>query len=215
MDGMSRGGFDQFLVDQYLPMAPGLAGRLAAGARAADVACGSGHALVILARAFPRSVFTGYDSDEHALGRARKEAADQGLTNVSFELADIGHLDVTEPFEAIFMLDALHDQVDPAGVLGRIRASLAADGVFLLREPHAADRLEDNLGNPMAAVQYSVSVMHCLTVSLAHAGAGVGLAFGEGHARRLLTEAGFADPQLQPAPGQPFDVVYVTRPADG
>jgi SAM-dependent methyltransferase len=213
MDGMSRGGYDQFLVDQYLPMAPGLASRLGAGARVADVACGSGHALVILARAFPRSVFTGYDSDEHALGRARKEAGDLGLTNVSFELADIGHLDATEPFDAIFMFDALHDQVDPAGVLGRIRASLAAEGVFVLREPHAADRLEDNIGNPMAAVQYSVSVMHCLTVSLAHAGAGIGLAFGEGHARRLLTEAGFADPQLHPAPGQPFDVVYVTRRA--
>ena len=213
MDGMSRGGYDQFLLDQYLPMAPGLAARLAAGARVADVACGSGHALVILAQAFPRSVFTGYDSDEHALGRARKEAADQGLTNLSFEPADIGHLDVSEPFDAIFMFDALHDQVDPARVLGRIRASLAADGVFVLREPHAADRLQDNIGNPMAAVQYSVSVMHCLTVSLAHAGAGIGLAFGEGHARRLLTEAGFADPQLHPAPGRPFDVVYVTRRA--
>jgi SAM-dependent methyltransferase len=214
MDGMSRGGYDQFLVEVYLPMAPGLADRLATGARVADVACGSGHALVILARAFPLSVFIGYDSDEHALGRARKEAADQGLTNVSFELADIGHLDVSEPFDAVFMFDALHDQVDPAGVLGRIRASLAADGVFVLREPHAADRLEDNVGNPMAAVQYSVSVMHCLTVSLAHAGAGIGLAFGEGHARRLLTEARFADPQVHPAPGQPFDVVYVTRRAD-
>jgi hypothetical protein len=99
-------------------------------------------------------------------------------------------------------------------VLSRIRASLAPDGVFLLREPHAVDRLEDRIGNPMAAVQYSVSVMHCLTVSLAHAGAGIGLAFGEGHARRLLTDAGFADPQLRPAPGQPFDVVYLTRQAD-
>jgi len=213
MDGMSRGGYDQFLLSQYLPMAPGLADRLAAGARAADVACGSGHALVVLAQAFPQSVFTGYDSDEHAIGRARKEAADQGLTNLTFELADIGQLDVSRPFDAIFMFDALHDQVDPSGVLDRIRASLAPDGVFLLREPHAADRLEDNLGNPMASVMYSVSVMHCMTVSLAHAGAGIGLAFGEGHARRLLAEAGFADPQLHPAPGQPFDVVYVTRRA--
>jgi SAM-dependent methyltransferase len=213
MDGMSRGGYDQFLLSQYLPMAPGLADRLTAGARAADVACGSGHALVVLARAFPQSVFTGYDTDEHALGRARKEAADEGLTNLTFELTDIRHLDGSQRFDAIFMFDALHDQVDPAGVLQRVSACLAPGGVFLLREPHAADRLEDNVGNPMAAVQYSVSVMHCLTVSLAHAGAGIGLAFGEGHARRLLTEAGFADPQLHPAPGQPFDVVYVTRRA--
>src|SRR5215469_10949445 len=120
MDGMSRGGYDQFLLGQYLPMAPGLADRLAAGARAADVACGSGHALVILAQAFPQSIFTGYDSDDYALGRARKEAADRGLTNLTFELADIGQLDASLPFDAIFMFDALHDQVDPARELDRI-----------------------------------------------------------------------------------------------
>ena len=112
----------------------------------------------------------------------------------------------------MLVFDALHDQVDPPKVLARIHAALAPDGTFLLREPHAADSLEANLQNPMAAIQYSVSTMHCLTVSLAHDGAGIGTVFGEQLARQLLTDAGFEDPTMHPAPGQPFDAIYVTHP---
>ncbi len=185
MDAMGRGGFDQFLIDAYLPVVPGLTERLAAGARVADVACGTGHALVLLGQAFPASTFTGYDLDENAIDRARAEAAGAGLTNVHFELADIAQLAVDTPFDAVFMFDALHDQVDPAGVLQRIHQMLAPDGVLFLREPHAADTLEGNLDNPMAPIQYSVSTLHCLTVSLAHGGAGIGTVFGEQLARSL------------------------------
>jgi ubiquinone/menaquinone biosynthesis C-methylase UbiE len=212
MDAVGRGAFDQFLVDAYLPVAGGLVERLTAGARVADVACGSGHALVLMAQAFPESTFTGYDLDEGALIRARKEAADAGLTNVTFELADINDLSIEQPFDVVFMFDALHDQVDPERVLAQVQRCLARDGVFFLREPHVADSLEANLDNPMAPVVYSISTLHCLTVSLAHGGAGIGTAFGEQHARRLLTDAGFEDPSVHPAPGQPFDAVYVTRP---
>ena len=212
MDAIGRGGFDQFLVDAYLPLAPGLTEKLTAGATVADVACGTGHALVLLAQAFPASTFTGYDLDEIAIERARSEAAEAGLTNVTFEIADIAALTVETPLDAIFVFDAIHDQVDPTGVLQRIHAALAPDGTFLLREPHAADTLEGNLANPMASVQYSVSTLHCLTVSLAHGGAGIGTVFGEQLARTMLTEAGFEDPAMHPAPGQPFDVIYVTRP---
>jgi len=213
MDAVGRGAFDRFLIEHYLPLAPGLVDRLAAGARVADVACGSGHALVLLAKAFPASTFVGYDLDEGAIARARKEAAAEGLTNVTYELADIAEISVGAPFDAVFVFDALHDQVDPARVLDRVRRVIADDGIFFLREPHVADSLEANLENPMAPVVYSVSTLHCLTVSLAHDGAGIGTAFGEQHARRLLVEAGFADPTLHPAPGQPFDAVYVTAPS--
>jgi 2-polyprenyl-3-methyl-5-hydroxy-6-metoxy-1,4-benzoquinol methylase len=212
MDAVGRGVFDRFLIDQYLPMVPDLGERLAAGARVADVACGSGHALVLLARAFPRSTFVGYDLDEPALDRARLEAAAEGLTNVTFEVGDVAELAVDEPFDVVFIFDALHDQVDPTGVLDRVRHAIAHDGIFFLREPHVADSLEANLENPMAPVVYSVSTLHCLTVSLAHGGAGIGTAFGEQHARRLLTEAGFEDPAIHPAPGEPFDAVYATTP---
>ena len=212
MDAIGRGGYDQFLLDAYLPLAPELIEKLSAGATAADVACGTGHTLVLMAGAFPASTFTGYDTDPIAIERARSEATAAGLTNVSFELADIAQLSVAAPLDAVFVFDALHDQVDPAGVLQRIHAALATDGTLFLREPHAADTLEANLANPMAPIQYSVSTLHCLTVSLAHDGAGIGTVFGEQLARRMLTEAGFADPVLHPAPGQPFDAVYITHP---
>jgi hypothetical protein len=81
----------------------------------------------------------------------------------------------------------------------------------VMKEPHAADALEDNLGNPMAPILYSVSTLHCMTVSLAHGGAGIGTAFGEQLARRMLTDAGFVDIQVHPAPGDPGDAVYVSR----
>ena len=213
MDAMGRGVFDTMLLDAYLPLAPGLAETLAAGANVADIACGTGHALVILARAFPASTFTGYDLDEHAIARARAEAAGAGLTNVTFEVADVARVAVTARFDVVFVFDAIHDQVKPDAVLARIHDALVPGGLLFMREPHAADTLAGNLPNPMAPIFYSVSTLHCLTVSLAHGGAGIGSAFGEQLARRMLAEAGFAEPEVHLAPGQPFDAVYVTRPA--
>jgi SAM-dependent methyltransferase len=211
MDAMGRGVFDTLLLDAYLPLAPGLSDALARGVRVADVACGTGHAIVVLARAFPRSTFVGYDLDEHAIARARAEAAGERLGNVTFELADAARLTVDVPFDVVCMFDALHDQVDPEGVLTRVHAALVTDGTLFLREPRAADTLAGNLANPMAPIMYSVSTLHCLTVSLAHGGAGIGMAFGEERARAMLVRAGFTDPDVHPAPGQPFDAVYVSR----
>ena len=213
MDAMGRGVFDAMLLDCYLPLAPGLADTLTAGARVADIGCGTGHALVILARAFPASTCTGYDLDEHAVARARAEAAGAGLTNVTFEVADIARLTVRSALDVVFMFDTLHDQADPGAVLARIHDALVPGGLLFMREPHAADTLAGNLANPMAPVIYSISTLHCLTVSLAHGGAGIGSAFGEQLARRMLTAAGFAEADLHPAPGHPFDAVYVTRRA--
>jgi SAM-dependent methyltransferase len=212
MDAMGRGAFDQFLVDAYVPLAPGLTETLTAGARVADLACGAGHALVLLAKAFPASTFTGIDLDPHGIERGRAEAAAAGVTNVTFELADIAKLDPARRFDVVFVFDALHDQVDPAGVLRAIHDALVPGGTLFLREPHAGDTLAANLDNPMASVAYSVSTMHCLTVSLAHDGAGIGTVFGEQLARQLLTGAGFDDPTVHPAPGDPMDAVYVTQP---
>ena len=210
-DAVGRGIFDTMLVSDYLPLAPGLTDTLTAGARVADIACGTGHALNVLARAFPASVFTGYDLDEHAIARARAEAAGAGLTNVSFEVADVARLAAHARYDVIFVFDAIHDQVQPDAVLNGIAAALVPGGLLFMREPRAADTLAGNLANPMATVLYSVSTLHCMTVSLAHGGAGIGTAFGEQHARRLLADAGFAEPDIKPAPGTPLDAVYVTR----
>jgi SAM-dependent methyltransferase len=211
MDALGRGAYDELLVDAVLPLAPGLTERLTAGARAADVACGTGHALVLLGKAFPASTFVGYDLDEEAIERARREAAGEGLGNVTYEVCDVGRLQVEQPFDAVFVFDAIHDQVDPVGVLGRIRASLAPGGTFLMKEPRLSSNLEDNVGNPFAPMVYSVSTLHCMTVSLAHGGAGLGTAFGDQVARELLTDAGFVDLTVHEAPGDPLDAVYVCR----
>jgi SAM-dependent methyltransferase len=211
MDAIGRGVFDTLLVDAYLPLAPGLVDTLAAGARVADVACGTGHALVVLARAFPCSTFVGYDLDEHAIARARAEANGAGLGNVTFEVADAARLTVATSFDVVCMFDALHDQVDPHAVLARLHDALVPGGTLFLREPRAADDLAGNLANPMAPIMYSVSTLHCLTVSLAHGGAGIGMVFGEQRAREMLLGAGFEEAAVHPAPGQPFDAVYVTR----
>ncbi len=210
-DEVGRGHFDTKLLDGYLPLAPGLAATLAAGARVADMACGTGHVLVLLARAFPASTFTGYDLDEHAIARARAEAAGAGLANVTFEVADVARLTVPAPCDVVFVFDALHDQVDPDAMLARIHEALGPGGLLFMREPRAADTLAGNLGNPLAPILYSVSTLHCLTVSLAHGGAGIGTVFGEQRARQMLASAGFTDLQVHPAPEHPFGAVYLAR----
>jgi SAM-dependent methyltransferase len=213
MDALGRGVFDELLVDAYLPLVPGLAERLAAGARVADVGCGTGHAMTLLASAFPASSFVGYDLAADAIARARSEAA--GLANVRFEVCDAARLEVTEPFDVVFVFDAIHDQVDPAAVLARIHAALVPGGIFVMVEPRASSNLEDNLGNPMAPMLYATSTLHCMTVSLAEGGAGLGTAWGEQRARAMLAEAGFGEVEVHEAPGDPLNAVFVTSRPPG
>jgi SAM-dependent methyltransferase len=213
MDAIGRTLYDTSLVDAYVPLVDGLADKLETGATVADVACGTGHALVVLGRRFPNSTFVEIDLDEGAIARARAEASGAGLSNVRFDVADAARLDLTNEFDAVLVFDAIHDQVDPAAVLRGIYAALKPGGAFLMKEPRAADALEDNVGNPFAPIGYSISTLHCMTVSLAHDGAGIGTMFGVQLASRLLTEAGFVDIAVHDAPGDPTDAVYITRKA--
>jgi SAM-dependent methyltransferase len=217
MDVISRGIYDHVLVDAYLPVVPGLADRLEQGIRVADVCCGTGHALIVLARRFPASTFVGYDFDEGAIGRARAEAAGAGLTNVAFHVADAARLKVpvADRFDVVFVFDALHDQVAPDAVLARIHAALVPGGTLVMKEPRAGDTLEENLQLPFAPVLYSISTLHCMTVSLAHDGAGIGTAFGTGLAHRLLADAGFEGVEVHDAAGDPMDAIYVARTPEG
>jgi SAM-dependent methyltransferase len=207
MDALGRGVFDELLVDAYLPLVPGLTERLRAGARAADVGCGTGHAVVLLAAAFPASSFVGYDLADDAIARARSEAA--GLANARFEVRDAARLEVTEPFDVVFAFDAVHDQAAPAAVLERVAAALVPGGTFVMVEPRASSNLEDNLANPMAPMLYATSTLHCMTVSLACGGAGLGTAWGEQRARAMLAEAGFTDVVVHEAPGDPLNALFV------
>ena len=174
----------------------------------ADIGCGTGHAMVLLAGAFPASTFVGYDLATDAIARARSEAV--GLANLSFEVRDVARLEVERPFDVVFVFDAIHDQVDPAAVLARIHAALAPGGTLVMVEPRASSNLEDNLGNPLAAFLYGISTLHCMTVSLAGGGAGLGTAWGEQAARAMLAEAGFGEVAVHEAPATPLNACSAT-----
>lgn len=210
MDALWRPLFDEILVPEVLPLAPGVPELLAAGGRAADVACGTGNAVLVLAAAFPASTFVGYDLDDRALARGRTEAARRGLSNVSFVQADAARLRVEEPFDVVFVFNAVHDQAAPDAVLTRIHDALVPGGTFVMNEPRVSSNLEDNIGNPMAPFTYAISTLHCMTVSLAAGGAGLGTAWGQQTAVRMLADARFGPVTVHDAPGDPGNAVFVT-----
>jgi SAM-dependent methyltransferase len=211
MDGMSRPMMDGVLVDKIVPLTGQLVGQLTDGIRVADIGCGTGHTTNLLARAYPASTFVGYDLAGDALERGTDEAADWGLTNVTFEELDVAALPPEPTIGAAFAFDAIHDQADPATVLARIFGALAPGGTFVMFDVRASSHLERNLENPMAPLLYGVSTLHCMTVSLACGGAGLGTVWGEELALEMLAEAGFVDVEVHEAPGDPMDSVYVAR----
>lgn len=211
MDALGRGAFDEQLVSDWLDLAPGLREQLTAGARVADVGCGTGHAMVLLARSFPSSTFVGYDISEEAIAAARREAAEHGLDHVTFAVRDAATLTVDDPFDVVFVFDAIHDQVAPADVLRRIHDMLVPGGLFLAFEPHASSNLEDNIAHPLAPYLYAVSTLHCLTISLARDGAGLGTVWGEQRAREMLRDAGFANVTMCDVPTDPVNALYIAR----
>ena len=185
--------FDAALIDVILPMAEGLPQRLAAGADVADFGCGSGHAINVMAKAYPASRFTGIDFSEEGLAVGAAEAAGLGLTNATFERHDVAEMDVTDAYDAVTAFDAIHDQAQPAKVLANIYRSLRPGGTFLMVDIKASSRIEDNVGVPLAPYLYTVSTMHCMTVSLALDGVGLGTMWGRQLAESMLAEAGFSD----------------------
>jgi 2-polyprenyl-3-methyl-5-hydroxy-6-metoxy-1,4-benzoquinol methylase len=211
MDAASRNVFDEVLPDGYVTLVPELGERLAAGGRVADIGCGTGHALVVLALAYPDCTFVGVDFSADAVEEARAEAAAEGLDNVTFEVRDAAEFTTDEPFDVVVSFDAIHDQARPATVLARIHAALAPGGLYLMTEPAVSSDLDENVANPIAPWMYGVSTLHCMTVSLAQDGAGLGTAWGEQVARRMLADAGFADIDVQRVPEDPINAVFVAR----
>jgi SAM-dependent methyltransferase len=202
--------YDGLLIKGFLPAAKDLPDRLRTGIRLADVGCGTGHAINVMAREYPASRFMGYDFSAEAIERARREARAMELSNATFEVLDVTQLPAGPPFECITSFDAIHDQGDPATALRRVADALTPDGIYLMVEPRASSRLEENVGNPFAPYLYAMSVLHCLTVSLAGGGVGLGTAWGEQRARQMLTEAGFRSIEVGDAPG-PQNSIYVCR----
>ena len=162
------------LIDVTLPLVPGLAARLSDGIDVADVGCGSGHAVNLMAAAFPRSRFTGFDFSAAGIAAARAEAGRRGLANARFEQRDAARLDENARFDFVTTFDAVHDQARPDLMLAGIAAALRPGGVYLCVDTSASSKLAENLNHPLATFLYTVSCMHCMTVSLADGGMGLG-----------------------------------------
>ncbi|WP_237568745.1 class I SAM-dependent methyltransferase [Mycolicibacterium lacusdiani] len=203
--------FDAALVDVILPLVDGLPSQLAVGADAADIGCGSGHAINLMAQAFPASRFTGIDFSDEGLAVGRAESQALGLSNASFVAKDVAELDVVEAFDVITVFDAIHDQAQPARVLTNIHRALRPGGVLLMVDIKASSRLEDNIGVPMASYLYTVSTMHCMSVSLGLDGAGLGTVWGRQLATSMLADAGFHDVDVSEIDGDPLNYYYVCR----
>jgi len=208
MDRRSRPRYDELLFSTYLAKPEGLISRLEAGIRVADVGCGTGYCITLMARRFPKSTFIGYDISEEGIAEAR--AAARGLANASFVVQDVRRLETPVPFDLVTAFDAIHDQADPAGVIRRVRAALAPGGTFLMLDVWASSELADNVGVPMAPYLYTMSTMHCMSVSLAGGGPGLGTAWGHQVATRMLHEAGFTDVKLFERV-DPANSLYVAR----
>jgi 2-polyprenyl-3-methyl-5-hydroxy-6-metoxy-1,4-benzoquinol methylase len=192
-----RPGYINFFVQDWIP-ALGLTEKLTAGAKVADVGCGRGQALCTLASAFPKSTFYGFDNHAPGIEGAKANAQKQGVSaNTRWEVKGATELPQTADFDLICNLDSLHDMVDPHGCGKSVYGALKPGGAWFIVEPNVSDKLEENL-NPVGRVFYSVSMLQCMTASLAHGGSGYGACMGPSKIRQVAEEAGFKSFELLP-----------------
>jgi SAM-dependent methyltransferase len=211
MDDVWRRIYDEKLLDGFIAPVPRLRERREAGIMAADVGCGTGHAVNLLARAYPASRFVGYDIAPDAIAAATAEAEAMGLLNSRFEVLDVNRLPSEPKLDLITAFDSIHDQVDPAMALRNLRRALAKDGLFLMIDFKFSSKLEENVDNPFATLYYGIGTMHCMTISLAEGGAGLGTVWGIQTASRMLTDAGFSSVEVLDSP-RPQNCIYVCQP---
>ena len=211
MASMSAEVHDVALIDGELALVDGLIDRLNAGIDVVDIGCGQGHAINLMAQNFPKSRFTGWDFSEEGIAAATAEAKALGLKNTTFEVKDAAKIDGSKQFDLITVFDAIHDQAKPDVVLKNIADSLRDDGVFLCVDIAGSSNVEDNLDHPMAPMMYSISTFHCMTVSLALDGAGLGTMWGEQKANEMFREAGFTKVETHKVPEDIINVYYVVR----
>jgi ubiquinone/menaquinone biosynthesis C-methylase UbiE len=208
MDDVWRRIYDQMLIPQFIGKVEGLTERLRRGVSVLDIGCGTGHAMNLIAREFPKSKVCGYDIGEDAIAAARQEARALGLDNARFEIADVAELPGEPKFDLITAFDAIHDQKSPDAVLRGIKRSLAPGGTFLMVDFKFSSRVEENIANPFAPMYYGISLMHCMPVSLAVGGKGLGTVWGEQTARKMLAEAGFGNVRVQDTP-RPQNYMFI------
>lgn len=202
---------DAALIDGILPLVAGLPERLAAGIDVCDVGCGAGHAVNLMARTYPASRFTGYDFSGSAIAEARAEAERMGLSNARFEVFDVARLDAAGAYDAVTAFDAIHDQAHPARVLENVHRALRPGGAFLMVDIKASSSVEENIGLAWGSYLYAISMFHCMSVSLALGGDGLGTVWGGQLALRMLAEAGFGNVEVRDVESDPFNAYYIAR----
>jgi 2-polyprenyl-3-methyl-5-hydroxy-6-metoxy-1,4-benzoquinol methylase len=209
MERFSAGWFDNQLVPMWIQAMPDVQAKLARGADVADVGCGRGRALVRLAEAFPASRFVGYDVFGPSIESARANARRAGVEDrVRFEVCDVSE-GLPRQFDVITTFDVVHDAVDPLGLLRSIREGLKPDGIYVCLDMNCSESLEANNG-AIGAMFHGVSVLYCMTTSLANGGAGLGtLGLHEHRLREYATVAGFRDVRV--AFQDPFNNLYEVR----
>lgn len=198
-----------FLTSRWLPRVPGLPERLDEGIRIADIGCGAGTVAALIAEAYPRCQIVGFDVSAQSIDLARNRTGH--LPNVEFHLAGIEEVPTDPPFDLVTTFDVIHDLVDPAAGLRHIHEALAPGGMYLMMEPAASSRLEENI-NPRGALLYGVSALHCMTQSLALGGEGLGAAWGSQLAEEYARNAGFTEFDYLEAISNKFSSFYLLKP---
>ncbi|MDP1794819.1 MAG: methyltransferase domain-containing protein [Acidimicrobiales bacterium] len=202
---------DAALLNGTLLLVDGITDRLRDGIDVCDIGCGQGHAINLMAKEFPNSRFTGWDFSSEGIEAARAESAAFGVTNTTFEVQDASKIKAKKAFDFITTFDAIHDQAKPDVVLKNISNAMRDDGVYLCVDIAGSSHVENNLDHPMAPMLYSVSTFHCMTVSLALDGAGLGTMWGQEVANEMLEAAGFTSIETKNLPEDIMNVYYVAR----
>jgi SAM-dependent methyltransferase len=205
-----RPGYNAHLVAEWLPALEGVVAKLEGGATVADVGCGHGASTVLMAEAYPASTFRGFDYHEGGIETARQRAAAAGVGDRATFAVEAAAAYPGTGYDLVTMFDCLHDMGDPAGAARHVRASLAEDGTWMIVEPLAGDRVEDNL-NPVGRAYYAFSTLLCTPSSLAQdVGLALGAQAGEARIRDVVLGAGFSS--FRRVAETPFNMVFEAKP---
>ena len=201
------------LFDHILPLVPGCPDQLAHGINVLDIGCGSGRAINEMAARFPRSRFAGYDASSESIAAAAAQADRLGLKNVRFEKRDVAEMVEPAAFDLITAFDAIHDQARPDGVLRNIAAALRPGGTFLMQDISGSSDIYSDMAHPFGPFLYTISCMHCMSVSLAAGGPGLGAMWGKEKATEMLNAAGFDRIRVETLPHDPLNFYYIAMTA--
>jgi 2-polyprenyl-3-methyl-5-hydroxy-6-metoxy-1,4-benzoquinol methylase len=203
------------LFESIIPLVPQLEDRLKKGIKVLDIGCGSGRVMNMMANQFPLSKFTGYDISQEAIKNAQSQSLINGTKNVDFKVKDVSKIldpSTNLSFDLITAFDAIHDQAEPATVLTNIVSLLKPDdGIFLMQDILSSSLLKNNIDHPLGIFLYTISCIHCMSVSLAQDGIGLGAMWGKEKAVEMLKEAGFTKVDIKQLPHDFQNYYYICR----